>query len=800
QLESAAQQEFSLQLHEREQKLLLRESLVLKHEQALSKIKGVEEEVRTRIRIMKELHELNEQNKKLESQAKKVQARLDNLQRKYEFSMAQKIRDSIPTAVQELKQPKQEKPQASHKTSKISANSNIYELLAILMDWISDSHLCNLKLEDESDNKEILALNTSPNNCMEEKCTKLLPILAEQLQQMAGVHIRLQIPLVKFIYWSLRQLDSKSRLTALVSTTRRLGEEVYKGTMSPAVLDEAPEQTANFKTKPAVYFKSPILHMRFLSTLIVLKTVSQADYLAQAFDTLLRDLKNNEGKSLFLEYQALNVVLKHAGSSWLLNQFLEACSNEHFFRVMSLLLRNPKLEVELLEKASIILQKLSKMKSDEAVPLQGQPRTLFFSQLEITMNSLMRRDKSWQPNAGLNAHVLYKACTGSTEERSILYVQVQQPKEELSSLESIMRTPTFGKAILFRTETAAEHEKVGRKSVFVSEKRETPRELGLTYPEVSDQNSGILAHQEFRIKIITWNVGSTAPTRDFISWLACSVQEGNIDMYVIGLQEVCILPKIRLKESTFSHQWKKQLSHALAPFGYSLCNKGGVCIKMTLYGHALCFLNVHLPHHIQKYEARIRALKKITKRQFPGKSPYQDFDKTTAFLFGDLNFRIDDLDINFVKMKIGEKDLSKLWESDQLNKAKKIEDIFAGFQEGVLNFPPTYKFDVGSNVHDTSMKMRKPAWTDRILWRIKNVTTAHLQGRSPAGSNISVIQESYESHMQFQSSDHKPVSSVFMVKMRPIESAMDEIAKYCFSLLCISMIMIAKIGEAGIIS
>ncbi|XP_039599472.1 coiled-coil domain-containing protein 138-like isoform X2 [Polypterus senegalus] len=424
QLESAAQQEFSLQLHEREQKLLLRESLVLKHEQALSKIKGVEEEVRTRIRIMKEqydhdvqqltqalkgqvkenkrlkssfdtikevndsmkkqLHELNEQNKKLESQAKKVQARLDNLQRKYEFSMAQKIRDSIPTAVQELKQPKQEKPQASHKTSKISANSNIYELLAILMDWISDSHLCNLKLEDESDNKEILALNTSPNNCMEEKCTKLLPILAEQLQQMAGVHIRLQIPLVKFIYWSLRQLDSKSRLTALVSTTRRLGEEVYKGTMSPAVLDEAPEQTANFKTKPAVYFKSPILHMRFLSTLIVLKTVSQADYLAQAFDTLLRDLKNNEGKSLFLEYQALNVVLKHAGSSCkrlpvsamdvilqmttesrLLNQFLEACSNEHFFRVMSLLLRNPKLEVELLEKASIILQKLSKMKKNK---------------------------------------------------------------------------------------------------------------------------------------------------------------------------------------------------------------------------------------------------------------------------------------------------------------------------------------------------------------------------------------------------------------------------------------------------
>lgn len=36
-----------------------------------------------------------------------------------------------------------------------------------------------------------------------------------------------------------------------------------------------------------------------------------ADYLAQAFDSLCLDLKTDEGKTLFLEYQAIPVILKH---------------------------------------------------------------------------------------------------------------------------------------------------------------------------------------------------------------------------------------------------------------------------------------------------------------------------------------------------------------------------------------------------------------------------------------------------------------------------------------------------------
>ncbi|XP_011373596.1 coiled-coil domain-containing protein 138 isoform X2 [Pteropus vampyrus] len=421
--ETAAQQEFAEELQRREHFLVEREQLLSRHEMALTKIKGVEEEVLTRFQIIKEQHdaevghltevlkeknkeskrlrssfdamkelndnlkkqlnEVSEENRKMEIQAKRVQARLDNLQRKYEFMTIQRLKGNSHVA-HEMKNLKQEKVPVS-KTYKVPLNAQVYELLTVFMDWISVHHLSKLKSEESGmDGEKPLPKFASQRNDIQEKCVKLLPVMTEQLQWMPFVNVKLHEPFVKFIYWSLRQLDAGTQHSTMTSTLRRLGEDILKGVVTKGIQDNSLEHSVENKPKTAAFFKSSSLPLRFLSTLIVLKTVTQADYLAQAFDSLCLDLKTDEGKTLFLEYQAVPVIVNHLRisskgilsnvidsllqmtvESESLQPFLEACSNTLFFRTCSVLLRTPKLDLQVLEKLSIILQKLSKIKSNK---------------------------------------------------------------------------------------------------------------------------------------------------------------------------------------------------------------------------------------------------------------------------------------------------------------------------------------------------------------------------------------------------------------------------------------------------
>ncbi|XP_072598978.1 coiled-coil domain-containing protein 138 isoform X5 [Vulpes vulpes] len=333
--------------------------------------------------LKKQLNEVSEENKKMEIQAKRVQARLDNLQRKYEFLTIQRLKGNSHAA-NEMKSLKQEKVPVS-KTHKVPLNAQVYELLTVFMDWISDHHLSKIKSEESGmDGEKPLLKFASQRNDIQEKCIKLLPLMTEQLQWMPFVNTKLHEPFVKFIYWSLRQLDAAAQHSTMTSTLRRLGEDIFKGVVTKGIQDNSLEHSVENKPKTAAFFKSSNLPLRFLSTLIVLKTVTQADYLAQAFDSLCLDLKTDEGKVLFLEYQAVPVILNHLriSSKGLLSNvidsllqmtveskslqpFLEACSNTLFFRTCSVLLRTPKLDLQILEKLSIILQKLSKIKSNK---------------------------------------------------------------------------------------------------------------------------------------------------------------------------------------------------------------------------------------------------------------------------------------------------------------------------------------------------------------------------------------------------------------------------------------------------
>ncbi|NXX39303.1 CC138 protein, partial [Tricholaema leucomelas] len=140
---------------------------------------------------------------------------------------------------------------------------------------------------------------------------QILPMVAEQLQWMPFVNPKLRMSVIKFIYWSIRQLDTGIQHATMTSTMRRLGEDIFKGIVSKGSPHSSSEQPTESKSKSAAFFKSSCMPLRFLSTLIVLKTVTQVDYLAQAFDSLRTDLRTDEGKALFLEYQCVPVILSH---------------------------------------------------------------------------------------------------------------------------------------------------------------------------------------------------------------------------------------------------------------------------------------------------------------------------------------------------------------------------------------------------------------------------------------------------------------------------------------------------------
>ncbi|XP_026717174.1 inositol polyphosphate 5-phosphatase K isoform X2 [Athene cunicularia] len=317
--------------------------------------------------------------------------------------------------------------------------------------------------------------------------------------------------------------------------------------------------------------------------------------------------------------------------------------------------------------------------------------------------------------------------------------------------------------------------------------------------------------QEFRLHLVTWNVGTASPPPDVTSLLQLNSLGPTVDMYVIGLQEVNSRITNFLSDLAFDDPWSIFFMTVLSPLGYIKLssirmqglllllfvkhvhlpfirdihthytrtglygywgNKGGVTVRMSLYGHTVCFMNCHLPAHIENTEQRLDDFEKILEMQFEGENIPSTLDHDVLFCFGDLNFRIADYGIHFVRESINNKRYNLLWEKDQLNMAKKKEAFLQEFIEGPLQFKPTYKFDLYSDVYDTSEKKRKPAWTDRILWRVKNLCQhVSKEGEfTEEEQTISVTLNNYISHMSYGISDHKPVTGTFGLELKPLLS------------------------------
>ncbi|XP_056414650.1 inositol polyphosphate 5-phosphatase K isoform X2 [Hyla sarda] len=313
-----------------------------------------------------------------------------------------------------------------------------------------------------------------------------------------------------------------------------------------------------------------------------------------------------------------------------------------------------------------------------------------------------------------------------------------------------------------------------------------------------------------KLHIAIWNVGTASPPRELSSLLLLDSSGPDIDLYVIGLQEVNSKIVNFLSDLAFDDPWSLFLMDILAPRGYVKLssvrmqglllitmvkhkhipfiqdirtnyirtglygywgNKGGVTVRMSVYGHMLCFMNCHLPAHMENTNQRLDDFERMLEaQQFDGESIGSILDHDVVFWFGDLNFRIADFGIHFIREVVNSNRYNLLWEKDQLNIAKKKERFLQGFMEGPLKFKPTYKFDLNSDVYDTSGKKRKPAWTDRILWKIKEDSESELD--EAVGSDfehiLKVHLEKYASHMNYGISDHKPVTGTFTLQMKPL--------------------------------
>ncbi|KAJ3024016.1 UNVERIFIED_CONTAM: hypothetical protein HDU68_008348 [Siphonaria sp. JEL0065] len=200
-------------------------------------------------------------------------------------------------------------------------------------------------------------------------------------------------------------------------------------------------------------------------------------------------------------------------------------------------------------------------------------------------------------------------------------------------------------------------------------------------------------------------------------------------------------------------------------------NKGGIGTRIVVEDTSFCFVNVHLAAHQSHTSARnndvtnimdgisFAGMKQLDGVFAQGGDGSQVLDHENVFFSGDLNYRID-LPREVVISEIERRNWGYLLEHDQLSIQLKTNAQFGlrTFNEGPLQFAPTFKYNIKSNEYDTSEKKRVPAWCDRILY--KSSTTV------VPGEGITLL--SYN-RGECTMSDHRPVSGMFMVRVKKIE-------------------------------
>lgn len=313
--------------------------------------------------------------------------------------------------------------------------------------------------------------------------------------------------------------------------------------------------------------------------------------------------------------------------------------------------------------------------------------------------------------------------------------------------------------------------------------------------------SSFTSYKDIIIFTGTFNVNATLPNPrfDLTSWLFPAANGGMLaDIYAIGLQELIELNagSILNADSSRPGKWaelieaelnsqqeqyvllrteaissmaiflfvkKSQIKHITQVSGSSkktglggiTANKGACAVRFDYGATPFTLVTSHLAAGVSATVERYNDYSTImSSLRFIRNINITDHDH--IIWFGDLNYRLDLLN-DQTRLLVQQQAFSELFESDQLNlEMQRKSGAFSTFKELPISFYPTYKFDKGTSNYDTSEKQRVPSWTDRIVHR--------------SNENVTPLQQlNYDSLMEIEISDHKPVFATFRANVKFID-------------------------------
>ncbi|XP_042501597.1 type I inositol polyphosphate 5-phosphatase 12-like isoform X2 [Macadamia integrifolia] len=277
-----------------------------------------------------------------------------------------------------------------------------------------------------------------------------------------------------------------------------------------------------------------------------------------------------------------------------------------------------------------------------------------------------------------------------------------------------------------------------------------------------------------------------------------TLDEGSTFERVGSRQLAGLLIAVWVRTSLRPHVGDVDAAAVPCGFGRAIGNKGAVGLRMRVHDRVMCFVNCHFAAHLEAVNRRnadfdhvyrtmvftranaaavgvssatqlLRATNPVGAHSEDGRPELSEADMV-VFL-GDFNYRLHGISYDEARDFVSQRCFDWLRERDQLRAEMKAGKVFQGMREGIIRFPPTYKFErhqAGLGGYDSSEKKRIPAWCDRILYRdsrLASVSECSLE--CPVVSSI--VQ--YEACMDVTDSDHKPVRCIFFVDIAHVDES-----------------------------